>query len=125
MASLGNVEKYTTEMEGLAQGDGAVEIEVDSWRANTTQVSFNYADNTDDLGTLAVHIKYHPKAAWEVLLDEAGSPRTITLSAAGLRSFELKETFIHALRFTPTAVTGTYDVYIYQDSPEDLRQACK
>ena len=125
MATLGQVTSNTTELEGLTQGDGATEIEVGSWRANTTQVSFNYAGNTDDLGTLAVHVKYHPKAAWEVLLDEAGNPRTVTLSAAGLHSFELKETFIHALRFTPTAVTGTYDVYIYQDSPEDLRQACK
>jgi len=123
MANLGEVEKYTTEVEGLTQADGAQEIVLSHWRAPVTQVSFAYANTTDDLGTLAFHVKYHPKANDEVLLDAAGAARTVTLSAADLQSFTIENNWVHSVTVTPTSVTGTYSIYFYQDSLAGNREA--
>ncbi|AUR89061.1 hypothetical protein NVP1121O_033 [Vibrio phage 1.121.O._10N.286.46.C4] len=116
MATLAEVSKYTTKVEGLTQAGGAVEVEMGNWRAPVTQVSFNIDNLTDANGTLDFEVKYHPEASWEVLLDAAGAARTVTLSAAGLQSFTIEDNWVHAIRITPSNVAGNLDVMFYQDA---------
>ncbi len=116
MANSSQVDKYTSKLEDLTQAGGATTLEMGQWRAPMTQVSFSFTGNTDDLGSLAFHVKYHPDANWEVLLDAAGAARTVTLSDADLQSFTIVNNWVHEIRVTPTGVTGSYSMYCYQDA---------
>lgn len=104
-------EDYTTYAEGLTQAAGVKELLLKRWRSARTQVSFNTDSAT--AGSVTFQVKYHPSASWENLLDDSGSQRSVSLTAA--LSFILENDLIHALRVTPVGVVGNYSVYCYQE----------
>lgn len=87
----------------FTQSDGVVEVVTPSWQREVNQVSFATDSTT---GTLAVQVKYHPKANPEVLEDEDSTAVEIDLTAP--KTFQLTDKWVYSLIFTPTGVDASY-----------------
>ncbi len=90
--------------KSFTQADGAVEVFTPSFHEPVSQVSFS-TDST--AGTLAVRVKYHPKADFETLYESDGTtPVVITL--ASHKTFQLFDKWVYSFEFTPTDVDASY-----------------
>lgn len=94
----------TSQIQAFTQADGVVVVENISWYYPCTQVSFS-TDST--VGTLTVKAKYHPEADFETIYDEDGTT-PLEIDLTNLKSFQLRDKWVHSLEFTPTGVDVSY-----------------
>lgn len=102
----------TIALEDNSQADGNISQNVEG-EANFFQLSFNTSENAT--GSVGISIQTHPDVAFEPLLNpdtntqevlDISNPSTTIIDGYKLRS----------IRFEPTAVVGTYSVYIKQEN---------
>lgn len=102
----------TLALEGLSQSDGNTTQNLVG-EANFFQLSFD--TSTSATGTVGIMIQTHPDVDFEPLLNpDTGSQEVVNL--ASFTSIIIDGYKLRAIRFDPTSVVGTYDVYIKQEN---------
>ncbi len=95
--------------------DGVISVDCVNPRCELVQVSFN-TDNVT-AGVLTVQVKYDPLASWEVLEDVDGNAQSVDLvSTTASKSFQIKDSYVYGLRFTPSALAGNLSILLREDT---------